>query len=125
MPTLKVECTNLRNKAGQVVVVVWDKAEDFRSEDADKAVATLNSAIPGDSLELNLGDLPAGEYAIAVMHDENENDKLDVTPHLHIPTEGLAFSNNPVMGLKGPDWPSCKFTHEAEQTVSIALKYWR
>ena len=125
MPSLKIECTNLRNQAGQVVVVVWDNADDFRSDDGSKAVTTVTAAASGETVVLDAGDLPAGDYAVAILHDENENSKLDLTPALELPTEGVGFSNNPRMGLKGPDWASCSFSHQADETISIAFKYWR
>ena len=39
-------------------------------------------------------NLPAGNYAVQVMHDENENNKLD-TNFMGMPIEGYGFSNNP------------------------------
>ena len=39
-------------------------------------------------------DLPAGKYAVQVMHDENDNGKLDAN-FMGIPIEGYGFSNNP------------------------------
>ena len=48
----------------------------------------------------DFADIPPGRYALAVIHDENMNGKLD-TNRLGIPTEGYGFSND-VKGLLGP-----------------------
>jgi len=124
MPHLKIECTNLRNELGQLLAVVWDDEKHFRSEDLAHAVATARGQVSGSSMVLDLGELPAGTYAVVVLHDENLNEKLDVSPMLGLPTEGIAFSNNPNMGLSGPRWEACSFAHEGEKTISIRLKYW-
>jgi uncharacterized protein (DUF2141 family) len=38
--------------------------------------------------------LPPGQYAVQVMHDENDNGKFD-TNFVGLPIEGYGFSNNP------------------------------
>lgn len=48
----------------------------------------------------NLNDLPAGEYAVKVFHDENGNGELD-TRMFGIPKEAYGFSNN-ARGKFGP-----------------------
>jgi uncharacterized protein (DUF2141 family) len=45
-------------------------------------------------------NLPFGEYAVAVFHDENNNEELDRN-FLGIPTERYGFSNN-ARGIVGP-----------------------
>ena len=68
-------------------------------------------------------DLPAGTYALALVHDENDNLKID-TGLFGIPTEGFCFSKN-AMGLFGP--PSFKdaaVSHGAGGAAhTLVLKY--
>jgi uncharacterized protein (DUF2141 family) len=45
-------------------------------------------------------DLPAGTYAVAILHDENDDQKMN-NNFFGIPKEGYGFSNN-VMGALGP-----------------------
>jgi len=52
---------------------------------------------------LEIADLPHGQYAIAVYHDVNGNGKLDKNL-LGIPSEPYAFSNNPRAKWKRPDF---------------------
>lgn len=46
-------------------------------------------------------DLPAGDYGVVAIHDENKNHKLDRN-FLGIPKEGFGFANNPHIGLSAP-----------------------
>jgi uncharacterized protein (DUF2141 family) len=49
--------------------------------------------------------LPTGRYAIAVLHDENSNHKLDRNI-VGWPKEGFGFSNNPKVNLSAPSFDS-------------------
>ncbi len=125
MPKLAIQCTNLRTQNGKLVAVAWKDPATFRSDDLERAAGSASAAIDGEAVTLDFGELPAGKYAVAVLHDENENDKLDVTPLLQLPTEGMAFSRNPKMGLKGPSWDDCAFDLNADTVLPIEIKYWR
>jgi uncharacterized protein (DUF2141 family) len=55
-----------------------------------------------------LADLPPGDYAIAIIHDENSNHKLDT--FMGIPREGVGFSENPPLHFGPPSFRSARFT---------------
>ncbi|GGG27896.1 DUF2141 domain-containing protein [Hymenobacter glacieicola] len=66
-------------------------------------------------------ELPAGEWAVAITQDTNNNDKLDKN-FMGIPTEPFAFSNNVRPRLAPPDFNDCKFTVDGPgKVVSIIL----
>ena len=44
--------------------------------------------------------LPSGDYALALIHDENGNGKLDTV--MGIPREGFGFSRNPAIRFGPP-----------------------
>jgi uncharacterized protein (DUF2141 family) len=54
-----------------------------------------------------LGDMPPGGYAIAIVHDENGNRKLDT--FVGIPREGVGFSRNPPIRFGAPSFRSAQF----------------
>jgi uncharacterized protein (DUF2141 family) len=68
-------------------------------------------------------DIPPGRYALAVIHDENMNGKLD-TKGLGIPTEGYGFSND-VKGLFGaPAFSAASFAYDGRNLdLTISLQY--
>ena len=49
----------------------------------------------------------AGDYAVAVIHDENSNDKLDT--FAGIPREGFGFSRNPPIRFGAPRFAAARF----------------
>ncbi|MGA6828806.1 DUF2141 domain-containing protein [Nitrospira sp. NS4] len=68
-------------------------------------------------------DIPPGTYAMAVIHDENMNGKLDT--HLPgIPTEGYGFSND-AQGLIGaPSLSAASFPYKEENLdLTMSLRY--
>ena len=66
---------------------------------------------------------PAGEYAVAIVHDENGNGRLD-TSWLGIPKEGLGTSNNARGRLGPPKYRDAKFSVGADGAVQrIAMVY--
>lgn len=87
--TLKVD--NITNPDGHLMVAVYDQPEHYNSNSRWVAVHKIKMA--EGSMQLRLGDLSAGEYAIKVFQDENDNGRIDMNV-LGIPTEPYGFSNN-------------------------------
>ncbi len=66
--------------------------------------------------------LPYGEYAIKVYHDENGNDKMD-TRIFGIPIERYGFSNNARSAFGPPVYQEAVFTiNSPEKEISITVK---
>ena len=71
---------------------------------------------------LTINDLPKGRYAINVLHDENENGKID--KGLVLPTEGIGFSNYTNIGLSNrPNFSKASFELDSDATVSVKIIY--
>lgn len=64
--------------------------------------------------------VPPGTYAIAVLHDENDNGQLDTT-WLGIPDEGYGASNNKLHRFSAPTFKESRFV-VAETAVELAIK---
>lgn len=66
--------------------------------------------------------LPKGNYAIAIFHDANDNDKLD-RAFTGIPTEFYGFSNN-ARGMFGPpDLEDQLFSLETKKQIKVRLQW--
>jgi uncharacterized protein (DUF2141 family) len=66
-------------------------------------------------------NIPPGTYALAVIHDENMNGKLD-TNWLGIPKEGYGFSNAAKATLGAPSFSAASFRYDGqdmELTISL------
>lgn len=75
-------------------------------------------------VDLVIKDIPAGTYAIAIMHDANSNDQMD-TNFIGIPKEGYTFSNSVFGRLGPPAFSDASFEVVAGQTtrVTATMKY--
>jgi uncharacterized protein (DUF2141 family) len=83
-------------------------------------VAAQKIAASGKEVVLKF-DLPAGEYAVQVLHDENDNGKLD-TNFMGMPTEGYGFSNNPQV-MRRAHFDEAKFPlGEAAASIVVRLR---
>jgi uncharacterized protein (DUF2141 family) len=68
-------------------------------------------------------DIPPGTYALAVIHDENMNGKLD-TNWLGIPKEGYGFSNDARASLGAPAFSDASFQYDGQNLdFTISLRY--
>ena len=91
--TIRVE--GVANAQGDVKVAVFNSAATFLAKPVRGAAAPAQEG----TVQLTVSGLPAGEYALAVYHDENSNGQMDRNA-MGMPTEDYAFSNN-AMGKRG------------------------
>lgn len=97
---LEITVEGISGEEGSVMVALHDESGRESFPGADGAIAAQwMRAAPGSQRFVFL-DLPPGQYAVAVFHDENGNGELD-TNILGIPTEGTGFSRN-AQGNFGP-----------------------
>jgi uncharacterized protein (DUF2141 family) len=119
---LKIEITNLRNNNGFVLVSLFKEKEGF-PDNSEKAVKKLKLGISNKKASIILKDITPGIYAIAILHDENNDQKMN-SNSLGIPKEGYGFSNN-VFGVFGPpSFRKASFTYSGKYTaITIKTKY--
>lgn len=122
--TLRIHVDGFRNTHGNLGTILFrspdgwpeDKDKSFRHGPApiDKATKTSVAVWP---------DLPPGDYAVAAIHDENSNAKLDRNL-IGIPKEGFGFANNPHVILGPPPFQKA-IVHVACPTTdtTIHLQY--
>jgi uncharacterized protein (DUF2141 family) len=93
---IQVTVSNIQPLKGAIRVGLFNNEDDF----PDRAIAGKIEKVFSDKVIVTFEGLTAGDYAVSVFHDENENEKLD-TNFMGIPKEGFGFGNN-VMGTFGP-----------------------
>ncbi|HOX81707.1 MAG TPA: DUF2141 domain-containing protein [Chryseolinea sp.] len=117
--SLEVTIKNIKGTEGTIRIGLFKTKEDFLK------TAVTGKAVKANGTEVKVifENLPYGDYAISVIHDENGNEKLD-TKAMGIPKEGFAFGNN-AMGTFGP--PSFEESKVKVDTATvlqiITLKY--
>lgn len=119
---LKINMSNIRNADGFMCLGFYTSDENF---DKDKPLFVKlipkNTMVNG-TLTITYKDIKPGTYGIALLDDENNNDKMDYG--LILPKEGFGFSNYYHTGLSKPNFTKFKFTLTNEtKTVNIKVKY--
>ncbi len=100
---LVVHIDGFRNQKGDAGVTIFSSPDGW-PENNQKAFLHGGHPFTGDRTTVEL-QLPAGRYAVAALHDENSNHKLDRNM-IGWPKEGFGFSNNPKVGLTAPSFDS-------------------
>ncbi len=117
---IRVSVTNVRNDRGFVLVSLFKDGVGF-PDNAEKAVKRIKLSISNGKAEILFSSLAAGTYAVAILHDENNDQKLNKNI-LGIPKEGFGFSNN-VMGTFGPpSFSKAGFQHQQGQLTQVTIR---
>ena len=116
---LRVVIKGVKNAKGTVRVALYRTEEQFmkviwRSEEV--------SASKGE-VEVEFNDLPTGTFALSVVHDANNNEKLDMNG-MGIPQEGFGFSNNARGRFGPPGWKEAKWAFDGTKGIEIELYYY-
>jgi len=121
-PQLQINLTGFRNADGQALVAVYRGGAGFPGT-PDRAWKAMVLPISGGRVQITLPDVPPGEYAVSVAHDENANNALD-TNWIGIPREGVGTSNNAKGRMGPPKYRDAKFEVGAAGAVqNIAIVY--
>lgn len=120
---LQVTVTGLQNGDGRVGVLVFRDDNGYPA-DPEQAVAEGFGMIRDSRSDIMLEGLEPGTYVITVMHDENENGKLD-KDLLGRPKEGYGVSNDPSPRKFGPPrFEDGKFEYKpGNAAVTIKMRY--
>jgi uncharacterized protein (DUF2141 family) len=113
---------DIRSARGHVLCSLFQSADGFPREPQRALKRTSVTANAG--AVCTFSDLPAGTYAIAVFHDENDNGVLD-TNFAGMPREGYGFSNNHRYTLHPASFEESRFelVGRAAVELHIGLKY--
>lgn len=118
--TVTVEVTNIKNSKGSIGLAIYNVAETFTEDNAEFKGVKVDAK--KGSVTAVFEDIPTGTYAIAVLHDKNNNDKMDFNL-FGMPKEAYGFSNN-AKGLMGPPkFEKASFeVKEGNTSLSIKVK---
>lgn len=121
-PAFVVEITGARNDTGLVACQIFTSAEGF-PDDTAHAVTTAIAPIAEGRAACAFATVPSGPFAVAVMHDEDQDLALDRN-FLGIPSEGYAFTNG-ALGWLGtpPAFEAAVVRPAAGARQSVALVY--
>lgn len=120
--SLTVKVTDLRNSTGVVVFALYNKDGSIPDEKLKKYYRKEIVAIAKNSATVTFNNLPKGNYAVFILHDENQNNKIDKI--FILPTEGVGFSNFQTINLTNrPTFSKASFQINEDLTKSIKIIY--
>lgn len=123
MPTLAATLTVKLDDppaSGTIALALFNSANTFGDL---RDPARLETYLLGENDDYVLTDIPAGEYALMVYYDENDNLRIDKN-FIGIPTEPLGFSNN--YRPKGPpSYSRAAFTLTQEEHRAFIVDLYR
>lgn len=120
--SLTVEVSGLRNELGIVQFALYNRDGSIPDKNYKDYYKILNAEILNGAATATFSNIPAGTYAVNVLHDENKDGKID--RGFILPTEGVGFSNYQSIGLTNrPNFSKASFAVSADKTVSVKMIY--
>jgi uncharacterized protein (DUF2141 family) len=94
-----------------------------RASEAQPAAESDNADVEGSRFRYTFENLALGEYAVAIYHDRNADERLN-RGLFGIPSEGYGFSNDAPANLGPADYEDAMFAlEETDPTIQIRMRY--
>ena len=122
--TLTINITNIQKTKGTIKLGLYDKGDVWLEK--GKALKSYRKTTDGstDKITIVVEDLDESVfYGLALHHDTNDNDKMDLKMFPPGPAEGYAFSNIGKLGFTRPAWEDCKYPLKGDKVVNLSVIY--
>ncbi|MBE9219627.1 DUF2141 domain-containing protein [Dolichospermum flos-aquae] len=121
--SLTVVVNGIRNQTGEICMRVYNSEKGF-PDNAKSEVKSGCTKITGNSIKQVFSGLKPGNYAVAVVDDQNGDHKLN-KDFFGIPEEGFGISRNPIVSISTgtPKFKNARFKVDKNTTINIFLKY--
>ena len=117
-----IRISGLRNNNGIIRALLFNTSDGFPANHKN-SFALKNVRTENDSVLFVFSDIPYENYAVSVLHDENENGKLD-TNWIGLPKEGVGVSNNVKSKFGPPKFEDAKFKLNSKTiNLTITINY--
>jgi len=118
--TMTIQFDNVRNARGMLRLCLTRDPSYFPDCSGDPQAVT--TSVPATASDVRFPAVEPGSYALSVIHDENDNHRLDTM--LGIPKEGFGFSRNPAIGFGAPAFAQVRFSAEAgDSRQTVRMRY--
>jgi len=120
--SLTVRVDSLCNSKGVVRYSLYNVDGSLPDENFEKYYRQLDCRIVNGTASITFKNLPKGEYAVNVLHDEDSNGKIKMGWVL--PTEGIGFSNmKSINPMNRPSFEKAKFVLDKDKTIDVKIIY--
>lgn len=117
---LVITVPNIDSLKGEIQVSVYDNGKSFLKENEEYRIYRFK--VNEEKGRFVINDLPNGEYALIIYHDENNNKEIDKSI-FGLPQEGYGFSKNFKPGFSRPDFEDCSILLNKDIETEIRLMY--
>lgn len=117
--SLSFTISNITSVTGPLMIEVMASEASFQGD--EPAIANMILPAQLGEVAVHIDQFPAGEYAIRVMQDLDNNGELN-TNMLGLPREPWGMSNNAAGSFGPPKWQDARFTLPANAEQSIKLR---
>lgn len=110
-----------KSNSGMILVLIFNQEDGF-PEEPKKAFKALSLPVSNLSTRVVIEDLPVGDYAISVFHDEDSDGQIRKND-FGMPIDTYGFSNNPTSFFGPPSFSKCAVPVKNSQVkVEIILR---
>ena len=119
---LTVDVVELHNSKGTVVFALYNRDDAFPDEHYKKYLKKLTGKIVNGSSSVMFENLPAGKYAVNILHDEDNDGKIK--KGIILPKEGIGFSNYQTLGISNrPEFSKASFNLLSDKKIRVSIIY--
>lgn len=116
--TVTVKVEGVSSSKGQLLLGVFNSEKDFL-KNKYRAMAIDLEKEGQEAYTFTIEDLPAGTYAMSVIHDENKNRELDMG--MMGPVEDYGFSRDARGTFGPPPFREAAMKVESDTTITIKI----
>jgi len=120
---LVVDVVGCRSDRGTVVVSLLGMPDKGASDTSVERLCSRSLPASTDLVSARFVDVPAGSYAVVVLHDENDSGDLDLLAG-GLPREGVGFTHDPGADAGAPAFEEVRFAHgRGESLLRVTMQY--
>ncbi len=120
--TLHIQVSGMRNATGNIRLAFYANSKSFDDEKPLFIRTVAKKEMIKNKQQITYHDLKPGTYGIAILDDENANEKMDYG--LILPKEGFGFSDYYHSGMTRPKYEKFDFDLKKEvKEVEIKIRY--
>jgi len=118
-----VRATAFKGTKGRAIVALYNSSDSWLK--LDRALRVTKVPIGGETLDVTFEGMDPGVYGVSVIHDENENGKLDMRYFpIPGPVEGAGVSRDATATFGPPSWNDSKIRiGDVGGLVAVRVRY--
>ena len=120
--SLTVQVNELRNSKGHIQFAIYNTDDSIPDMHYQQCFRKEIESIVDSSAIYTFENIPQGQYAVNILHDENRNGKID--KGFILPIEGFGYSNYTRLGFfNRPNFLKSSFELKTDTSITVTIIY--